>query len=202
MPITHVSSRSRLLGRRGAVVLGLLGLVAALSYAVYSKPEVGAVAASSVTQAFKTVATLLAERSPGVRPEGALASLKPARQPAIHERALPKVRGPLPLAEVPGGETPPPLYDLLAAPPLVALTDGPPIGILPPAGIIPGTFHGPPSTGGGGGGGIVILTVIPLAPPEASAVPEPSTWAMMLAGFAMIGRRIRRRKVHRKPKAT
>jgi hypothetical protein len=34
--------------------------------------------------------------------------------------------------------------------------------------------------------------VIP--PPTTGAVPEPSTWAMMLLGFAMIGRVLRTRR--------
>src|SRR5689334_4964757 len=49
---------------------------------------------ASALNAAKSVADLLAGRSPGERAEGTLANLKHRRLPALHERALPKVRRP------------------------------------------------------------------------------------------------------------
>ncbi len=191
-------------GRRGAVAIGLLGLVAALSFAVYSRSDLSSAAATRFAQGFSslnTVAALLAARSPGIRSEGALVNIKPKRQPAAHERALPKVRWPSPLAGIGVPAAPPPLYDLVTAGPVIGLAGPPPIDILPPAGGgVPGIFLAPPPPGGGGGGGIFIPPPAgtPLTPVPLSAVPEPSSWAMMLVGFAMIGRRIGRGKAHRK----
>lgn len=56
----------------------------------------------------------------------------------------------------------------------------------------------PPSVGGGGGGGFIPGIPIPLpdfVPPVFGAVPEPSTWALMIAGFGMVGASLRRRRV-------
>ena len=39
----------------------------------------------------------------------------------------------------------------------------------------------------------VSITVAGLPPPDPAAVPEPSAWAMMIAGFGMAGARLRRR---------
>ena len=51
-------------------------------------------AAASLKALGNTVAQIFESRSPGERLTGALASLKPKRQAAIHERALPKIRQP------------------------------------------------------------------------------------------------------------
>jgi len=204
VPVTAGSSSSSHFGRRGAVAAGLLGLVAALSFAVYSRPDLSSAAATRFAQGFSslnTVAAMLAARSPGIRSEGALVNVKPERQPAVHERALPKVRGPGPLAGFSAPAAPPPFYDLVTAGPVIGLAVPPPIDILPPAGGgAPGIFLAPPPPGGGGGGGIFIPppAATPLTPVTLSAVPEPSSWAMMLVGFAMIGRGIGRRKAQRK----
>jgi len=142
---------------------------------------------------------MLADRSPGQRPEGALASLKHKKRPILHERALSKVRKPeSPLAgivgtpPVPPIEMPPetPLYSMVSAAPDVI----PPTSLVP-GGAPPGSNTPPP----GGGGGIVVppgTTDTPSVPttPVTPAVPEPATWAMMLVGFAMVGWAIRRDK--------
>jgi hypothetical protein len=60
-----------------------------------------------------------------------------------------------------------------------------PAGFLPPQ---PGTL--PPSVEQPGGGGVVLL------PPSYSpAVPEPGSWAMMIAGFGLVGMAFRQRRV-------
>jgi hypothetical protein len=151
----------------------------------------------------KTVAAMLADRSPGNRPEGALASLKQKRQPALHERALPKVRKPeSPLAGIVG--TPPvPPVEVPPETPLYSMVAGPPVAVPAttlirggPGGPPPGSEIAPP----GGGGGLIVpptntstpsTPVIPVTP-STPAVPEPDTWAMMLIGFALMGWTIRR----------
>jgi hypothetical protein len=159
---------------------------------------------SGIANGAATVAGLFNLRSPGERVAGALASLKHKRQPALHERALAKVRHPAaplgPLASIVGASPvppavpppPAPLYNVVGKPP-VAVAAAPPVGggpvIFPTA--------APP---GGGGGGIVVpppLTITPPAPPGAPvtpSVPEPATWTMMLVGFAMIARSLRRHR--------
>jgi hypothetical protein len=143
---------------------------------------------------------MLAERSPGARPEGALVNLKHKRQAVLHERALPKIRSPY---------APPTAYEALATPPpsppiippqaplFSAL--GRPVPIPVANGAAPG---GPPvlseipAPGGGGGGGVFsppVTLATPQAPPLAVSVPEPASWAMMLLGFVLMGRALRRR---------
>lgn len=161
-----------------------------------------------------SVADIFGARSPGERVAGALASLKPKRTAILRERALPKIRGPLPLAGVVVAPLAPavapavPLYNIVnGAPAVPVAASAPPGG--PPI-VFPG-FMLPP----GGGGGIIIPPVVttppvtppatppvtppitppvtpPVTPPTTSGVPEPGTWAMMLLGFAMIGSAFRR----------
>ena len=195
-----------LLGRRGIAAAIAVGAAGALSVATLSSPTLTHVIGEGVSasvEGMKTVAAMLAERSPGERPEGALANLKRKRQTALHERALPKVRGPGPTA-----------YEALAGPPLI-----PPIAPLPetplfntvagaPVPIVPvsgGSSGGPPALsniplpGGGGGGGFFsppVTQATPEVPPTpVTPVPEPATWMTMILGFALIGRALRRRPV-------
>nr|NUR36848.1 PEPxxWA-CTERM sorting domain-containing protein [Sphingomonas sp.] len=182
----------------------VLALAAALAVATVSRSGLGiglglgnavsAVgnAASHGLSTMKTMASMLADRSPGARPEGALASLKLKKQPALHERALPKVRKPeSPLAGIVGT---PPVPPIEAAPttPLIGLVAGPPDSV-PPGTIVP---PGPPGETPPGDVPPVIVPPgtpnTPDVPPVTPPVPEPATWAMMLLGFAMIGWAIRR----------
>jgi hypothetical protein len=199
--------------RRGFAVIALLVLAAALTVASLSRAglmtSVGNAAVQAVSN-IKTVAAMLADRSPGQRPEGALASLKQKRQPVLHERALPKIRGPIsPLAAIVGPppvppvvpvETmpPAPLYSMVGAPPVLVPPVVPPVG----GGGGGGTPGGPPGFSEipppGGGGGVVVPPVTPTVPQVVTpSVPEPNSWAMMLVGFALMGwtlRRDRRRR--------
>jgi PEP-CTERM motif len=200
--------------RRGLAVSGLLALAAALSIASYSRGDlltsVSDVANHGLSD-IKTVAAMLADRSPGRRPKGQLASLKPKRQAALHERALPKVRRPAPPANPlasligPSSIAPVPTPAIETSPaPLYSMVGGP-LTVVPPV-VVPG--GGTPSGGGtpggppvftdippsGGGGSIVVPPPITTSevPPVTSAVPEPDTWAMMLVGFALMGWVLRR----------
>jgi hypothetical protein len=184
-------------------------VAAALSVAILSNSRLARAVGDSVSdsiQGMKTVAAMLAERSPGERPEGALANLKPKRQSLLHERALPKVRGPAATPYAALVATPP---NLAIAPPAEAplynvVAGGPPVVIPSTTGVVPGTSGGPPlltniPPPGGGGGGIFsppVVAAAPGTPPiPVTPVPEPATWAMMLVGFALIGRALRRKGV-------
>ena len=210
------------------IVIGvaLLAVAAALSISSFWRPSAndgssavqnalnaGANGVSNALNAAKSVADLLAGRSPGERAEGTLANLKHRRLSALHERALPKVRRPgatSPLAGIVGAAPVPPA-EVLPPPPaplynVVAGGPGAPVAAPPPGGG-PVIFPAIPPPPGGGGGVILpppVITppvtppvtppiVIP-PPPTTGAVPEPSTWAMMLIGFAMIGRSLRARR--------
>jgi len=195
--------------RRGALAVGGVVIAAALSMAALSIPGLGKSVHEGIDKGLhgvQTVAAMLAERSPGTRGVGELALLKHKRQAALHERALPKIRGPY---------TPPTAYQALSSPPPVALVTPPqaplfatvagrPPEVIPPVGGAPGGSFGPPvfagipSPGGGGEGGSftppIVTTVTPLAPVTLAApVPEPASWGMMLLGFGLMGAAFRRR---------
>ena len=192
------------LGRRGTVAIVGVAVAGALSVATLSSPRLAHVLGEGLSesvQGVKTVAAMLAERSPGQRPKGALAQLKHKRAAALHERALPKVRGPAPTAyEALTG--PPPSLPVAPPPaaPLFTTVAGGPTPIVPPVGAPAGgppilsTIPGP----GGGGGGFTppvqtTAEVPPAQPPTPAApVPEPATWAMMILGFALMGRALKR----------
>jgi hypothetical protein len=182
----------------GAAIL--LALAAALSVATFSRADLARQvrdAASAGLVNMKTVAAMLADRSPGQRPEGALASMKPEKRPALHERALPKIRKPeSPLAGIVGTPTVPPV-ELPPATPLYSMVTTPPVAQT----LVPGGPGGgsPPAPPPGGSGGIVVPPQTPAVPvtpvtPVTPAVPEPNTWAMMLVGFGLMGWAIRREK--------
>lgn len=191
------------IGGRGAVVVLAIGVAAALSVVTLSNPRAAGALGDGVSETIsgmKTVAAMLAERSPGERPVGALANLKPMRQAAVHERALPKVRGPGPAAyEALAG--PPPPIPLAAPPPGPLFAEGAPVPIIP---VTTGAPFGPPVLsniplpGGGGGGGAfppIVTSEVPNVPPTpAESVPEPASWGLMLVGFALIGISLRRRR--------
>ena len=155
-----------------------------------------------------TVLDVLGLRTPGRRSKGELADSKgrqPRQQLAFvpHQRALAKVRPPKGsvhervVAPAPNGASiqslaeaiasPPPGADIVAELPPGNLPNfgGGPIG----SGPIGPVFGGSPSIGGGGGVGPVTP---PNNQPVISAVPEPSTWALMLMGFGVIGWSLRR----------
>lgn len=197
-------------GRRDGIAAIGLGAAAALSVATLSSPRLAHALGEGLSesvQGVKTVAAMLAERSPGERPEGALASLKHKRQAMLHERALPKVRAPSSTAydTLAGPPPSPPVAPPTAVPLYNSVASGPPIPVETTT-VTPGTPGGPPVLsnipppgGGGGGGGFappVIVTATPEVPQTpATPVPEPATWAMMLIGFALIGRVLKRRPV-------
>ena len=219
--------------RRNVALAALLAIALSLAVAigVYNRGGFRAVGSASVGDAARnalnqgingvagladTVAGLFGIRSPGERAEGTLANMKQRKGPALHQRALPKVRrGPLAPAI---GATPvlpivppdaAPLYNVVTDAPKGALP-GTPLSFAPPGGgpvIFPG--FSPP-----GGGGVIVppettnppetpgtpttpetptTPTTPTIPTTPTApVPEPASWLMMLLGFMVIGSRIRR----------
>jgi PEP-CTERM motif len=150
---------------------------------------------------------MLESRSPGERSKGELAATKLKRKNPTHiahfaaprQRALGKVvqakavpspafvnaiTPPVPVLAVPKVASAIPFTEALA-PTLAAAPLG--VGGL----LIPSA----PSLGGGGGGGGGVTPSAPVIPAEVvtPAVPEPSTWMMMLLGFGGVGIGMRRR---------
>jgi hypothetical protein len=200
-----------LLTRRNGAVAAALALGAALSIALASDQQLSKAVASGVQESVngvKTVAAMLADRSPGQRPKGALAKLKQlkhrrAAAAPVSRHMLPAVAGILPAPEAPSVVPPP----IAVAPPFAVVAGAPPIAIPPVSspssgggGGGGGGFFFPGMPGGGGGGVILPPTVTELVPPPpvTAAVPEPASWAMMLFGFAMLGGVFRRQKLGRR----
>jgi hypothetical protein len=192
---------------RGGLAVIAVGVAAALLVATLSNPKLAQVAGEGLSagiESVKTVAAMLAERSPGERPEGALANLKPKRQAVLHERALPKVRAPaFPAYEALAGAPPSPLIALPPEVPLYStVAGGPPVALPLTTAATPGTPGGPPALSNiplpGGGGGGIFSPPTTAATPDVPAVPvtpvpEPATWAMMILGFALMGGMLRRK---------
>lgn len=197
------------LNRRNGVIAALVGMAAILSVAIVADPRLSKLVGDRVNEGvrgFETVAAMLAERSPGQRPGGALANLKQKKSPAeaaaapLGRHLIPPVAGLMGTPSVPLIIPP-----VMAVPPLYNVVAGsPPVSIIPTAA---GGGGGPPilseiPPAGGGIGGIVapppiITQEVPPAPAATSAVPEPESWVIMLVGFATIGGALRRKERNR-----
>jgi hypothetical protein len=159
----------------------------------------------------KSLAQLLSQRSPGQRTQAELRKLKRAR--ALAKVRIPHEAPPAPFElakilmapEQPtiGSTTPVALLEKGSSPTLDTIVSPPPGGsiIVPPEGG--GVIVTPPGGGGGSpppGGDQPGTPTPPGGPdtppggPEVPPVPEPSTWATMLLGFAFIGWRVRHQK--------
>ena len=196
--------RTRLLA--GAITLGACGLLFVLLSGSKDRAAVAAV--------MRNPLSVLAGRSPGPRLSGALYQTKPRiasgqrgrpmprRQamPPPSERVLsvtrsrpgaPALVGPLGAAAPDLGllGSPGPFSDLPGLPAFSNAPgfDVPDIGF---GGIAPGTSFLPNPGGGSGGGN-------PSSPPPGSpgsAVPEPTTWLMLILGVGLIGQALRRQR--------
>ena len=152
-------------------------------------------------------------RSPGER--GTTDLLKGKSKSAGGDKQLARAE-PTPVQRALGKIFDQPVEDVAslgALPPVVSLADEivnavAPGSALPPLASGPGIFipgtgsggggggggtGGGPGGGGGGGGGVIITP--PPVPPVINAVPEPSTWALLILGFGAIGASIRRANV-------
>jgi len=223
-----VASAGTSLGnRRNAALAALLAVALSLAIAVgfynrggfrgLSSGNVGDAVRHSVNQGFnsisalgETVASLFGSRSPGERADGTFANMKQRKHPALHQRALPKVRrgptAPVAVASPVAPTIPPeaaPLYNAVTGAPKAG-APGTQIAFSPPGGggapVFPGVFAP------GGGGGVVGPPPVTIGPPETPvtpitpvtpvpltpSVPEPATWMMMLLGFGSMGGFVRR----------
>jgi hypothetical protein len=174
---------------------------------------------AAIAEVIKDPLSLLADRSPGSRPEGALFSTKQAKEKPFNpvEMVLAGERTRPPLAEetAPGAD----LADLMPNPllaiapealplPFSAPEDAPFVptggpsfvgggapgpGILIPIGDLPPSTGSPPSTGGPGTPPDCCSPGTPgnPTPPVTPAIPEPATWLMLILGFFMVGGSLR-----------
>ena len=207
------------LSRKNAVWVGVAALALAFALLVLASASAGvprdrtntSLAAQLVryaanvpgaSQVGRKLSDLLNRRSPGERVKGVLVKTKTkaaAPRRLVRQRALGK-RAPRQRAlgkiVVPPEVFPPTEFALNTAP--LELT---PYESLGPYDF--GTGVGPsPLVAAQGPGGVLIVppgdvgggvTTPPTPAPPVAAIPEPSTWAMMLAGFGFIGFALRRR---------
>ncbi|WP_246450666.1 PEPxxWA-CTERM sorting domain-containing protein [Sphingomonas rhizophila] len=177
-----------------AIAAGLMTVgTAPVAINILAKHGVDVPGASSV----QSIMALLDQRSPGERTKGELTKTK-RQYRVLSSASWPAVAKTLPPAmpqAVEGSPFLPP-----EAPPEFQLASFAPGSISPPV-----TFGGGGGSGGGGGGGCCgsggggggnTPTDNPGTPPV-PAVPEPSTWAMLLIGFGAIGSALRRQRRER-----
>lgn len=185
--------------RAGVLTAGVLVAASVAGFAVTGVPmlagSASAVAAGVPDAAVIDPLAVLAGRSPGGRAPGALYQTKPDLFVSVPDEPFAPPAAPSPYAGLP--PAPPPAVPV----PLNAAFDVP---FMPPLDVAPGLpfapflggFGGPPFVGlwgggfpslPGGGGGIPAPN-----PPVTSAVPEPSTWLMLVLGFGVIGATLRR----------
>jgi hypothetical protein len=186
---TRRARRHFLLVGSGALALAL---TSALSIASLSGVDV---AGAAVARA-QSIADLLARRSPGQRTEAHLTKTKHKHFAVLAERQ-PAEAPPVPAIEKPLVEAFLPPVAAPVIPEEIANVEqlAPPI----PAVFTPGSggvIFSPCCGGGGpgGGGGPPPNQPPPNQPPpnQPPPVPEPSSWAMMIAGFALTGFALRR----------
>lgn len=211
------SGRSRAWLRPALLVAAALGFAAAIPIASALLSEDSQVPGAAQV---RNVFDMLANRSPGERITGNLNKSKSSASipklgggdsDELRQRALGKVF-PTPPAP-PGaavGQDEPVFFALEEQPSTPYMLEGPfgtsdlvgggpVIGAggfigIPVAGSGSGGGNGGGPSGGGSDGG---TGGPPPSPPPFSAVPEPSTWAMLLLGFGLIGAGMRRRRAYR-----
>ncbi|CAA9524624.1 MAG: hypothetical protein AVDCRST_MAG62-1342 [uncultured Sphingomonas sp.] len=187
---------------RRAFSAGACLLLAAAAGVPLGMSTMGVDMGGPMVESAQRVMAMLDARSPGERTKAELTKAKAARRKlalaaAPRQRALGKIIQPKAAVAKP-------FVDALTAAPVAAvapvLSSVAPLAqvLAPPAAspiAIGGLIIAPPAGGGGGGGGGGgVLPGNPVTPPnQVPAVPEPSTWLMMLLGFGTVGWAIRRR---------
>jgi hypothetical protein len=186
-------------------ILGLAGIAAvAIGVGVGSTVPTQMVSAG---QGDPKLASLMQARSPGMRTSAAVSTKNPIVQPAVFKPTMapaPQVLGErTPAAVAVPAQAAPPLAPAVLAPP-----PGSPIAPAVAAAAVPAVVVPAAAVAAGGGGsalaGLAALPIIPavlgggggggVSVSAAPAVPEPATWLMMIAGFAVIGSALRRRR--------
>lgn len=202
-------------GKRWPVAALLVALLAS------SSAIVGSGSTAALAEAVADPLSLIAGRSPGSRPEGALFATKPDRkvvreavdavmptarlaQPPMEGSSLPETT----FAALDPGVVPLPVgAETFAAGPApevaVAGMPGGPIFDGPTAGLIIPIGGGTDSPSGGPTPDCCTSDT-PTDPdtPLVPAVPEPSTWAMLILGFFMVGATLRARATKAAIRAT
>ena len=166
----------------------------------------GPAGVGAVIAAIADPMAVIAGRSPGARPAGALTQSK-QRRPAAHgprsEHVLPRVRqhpggGVVPTDYVPNDAIPFGEIGPEAVTPVTPIAFATPIGGGGVGGFTGGAFGGGGGGGiGGGSGGGDTSTPVVTTPPPTASVPEPATWATLLLGMAVAGIALRRRPAPR-----
>jgi len=175
-------------------IISMGGTAAAL--AVVAPGGAGSLAAAQMGEGVQGApadpAAVFAARSPGARAPGAIATSKPHLVAAPTERVLsPVLDRPTAAAAGIGSPQANAVERVLSGMPNAfspASSPGP--QALPIPGI-PGTPGGliPPPGGSGGD-----RPLPPALPTIAAPVPEPATWGLMIAGLALVGIPLRRRR--------
>ena len=198
--ISRITRRRQRRERRTLVLASAAALSVALGSALSVSGLAGVdVAGAAVTRA-QSFIDLMHKRSPGQRTEAHLTKIKHKHYRVLAERSAPE-ESPF---VAPAVATPP--VELFAPPLQAAMASFPetptllaqafpasgPGFYVPPIG---GIFASPPPGGGGPGG--PPQQPPPNQPPDhppsqPPALPEPSTWATMLFGFALSGWMLRR----------
>ena len=175
----------------------LLGVLA-LPLPGGSASGLAAQGATMLAAALSDPMAVFAGRSPGERGNAQLVQSKPMAALMPSERVLSPVRDrPAPPIAANLDSLPNRVMEVInpAASPIpgIGMPGNGTSTALPPG--TPGSSGGllPPPGGGGGGGTLPPGPPIP-PPPVISAVPEPATWIMMIAGVGMIGWQLRRRR--------
>ncbi|WP_308517887.1 PEPxxWA-CTERM sorting domain-containing protein [Sphingomonas flavescens] len=203
------AARAAMQRRKLRLVAGACAIALAGSGAFLSLVGVtGSDAVAAAVQQAQSLTQLLDQRSPGERVAGAQTKHKKIQHALAKVRTRERPAGPSTseLAKVlmPTG---PVGADAAIVPPVAIAGPAPQLAdfVAPPAApgggppiVGPGGSPGGSPGGIGGGGGSPGGPPIIYRPEETktpvAAVPEPSTWAMMLLGFGLMGWRVRRTK--------
>ena len=186
-----------------------LALTSTLSIASFSGVDI----ASAAVAKAQSLADMFARRSPGERTTAHLTKTKHKHKhfavlAAREEAEIPAPPVEKPLVEALLTPAPATLPVIPVALPAIAEKAAPPIAPAVFAPVIgggifaPGGGGGGPGGGGGGPPGQPPPNQPPGQPPPTPSVPEPGTWAMMIAGFGLSGLMLRRRhRADRRPLA-
>ena len=200
--------------RWAIIPVAVIGAVPALTFATGGGGALMAALADPLS--------VLAARSPGARPAGALTQSKPRREPNPAERVLAEALtrptgapafGDFPAApfdigapDLPfaGPESLLPVVDVAGAPAPIGggIYPGPGISVTPDVSGPGGGGGGGGSGGGGGGGGTSGETPVPPITPPVASVPEPGTWLTLVLGFGAVGGGLRSARRRTAPRRT
>ncbi|GAO40365.1 hypothetical protein SCH01S_48_00230 [Sphingomonas changbaiensis NBRC 104936] len=179
----------------GTKAAGLAAACALLAVAPETGPGARLIAAGQSVA--KSAADYIRARSPGLRAHADLVKIKhPRAAPHRIVHAAPRPRRPapaLPILAPPPAPVPLLFESAELAPGFVPVIAGP-VPVFGERPAVPCCFEGinPPITTAVGG---IFLPGGGGPPPPPPSIPEPSTWALMILGFGIVGAAWRRRRV-------